>query len=50
MIKTAKQFITEFTKWAESQKEILAVLLVGSYARDDVGGERHLIILAEKIQ
>lgn len=29
-----KQFIAEFIKWAESQKEILGVLLVGSYARN----------------
>ena len=30
----ANQFITEFTKWVREQKEIWAVLLVGSYARD----------------
>ncbi len=29
-----KTFITEFIKWAESQSEILGVLLVGSYARN----------------
>lgn len=29
-----KQFIADFKKWAESQKEILGVLLVGSYAEN----------------
>ncbi len=30
----ANKFITEFTKWAEGQREILGILLVGSYAKN----------------
>ncbi|MCR4305973.1 MAG: nucleotidyltransferase domain-containing protein [Candidatus Daviesbacteria bacterium] len=33
-IESVRQFIIEFTGWVKDQKEILAVLLVGSYARN----------------
>lgn len=45
-----KQFIAEFIKWAESQKEILGVLLVGSYARNSAKPESDidLVIITDQ--
>jgi predicted nucleotidyltransferase len=44
------QFLNDFTGWARAQADILAVALVGSYARNAArpGSDVDLVIIAEK--
>ena len=44
------QFLTEFSRWAASQTDILAVALVGSYARNEVTdtSDVDMVIIASK--
>jgi predicted nucleotidyltransferase len=45
-----RQFLSKFKQWVASQPDILAVALVGSYARNEVTGDSDidLVILARK--
>ncbi len=44
-----RQFLSEFSRWAASQPDILASALIGSYARDEATGasDVDLVIIAE---
>jgi predicted nucleotidyltransferase len=44
------QFLSEFSRWAASQPDILAVALVGSYARNEATGasDVDLVIIARE--
>lgn len=51
-IGNAKQFIEEYTKWAEAQEEILGVMLVGSYARNSArpDSDIDLVIITNRLE
>jgi predicted nucleotidyltransferase len=47
-----RQFLTEFSRWASGRPDILAVALVGSYARDQAAGtsDVDLVIICSRPQ